>query len=271
MTEVLYPIFYGTRLVDMATVEATFKPNCHPATWPRIKNFLIHHGGKFGIGGGYRPPGTQPNRPGFAPPGESFHEGQQFPSGRYYTAFDMVVVDPGYRHRAPTWDEVPKQGGQLSFDYGIHANVGKPGEKGAESWHFQPIELDGYRLWVSAGKPDLRLDYPFVVSTPRPTPPQPPVPSTPPPVTARFVMQVNSRTLKRGSVGKDVKFFQRQLNEIAGQGLLLDGFYGEKTEKAVLNWQLFFKKTSDGKPLGTDSILGPNTQQSVMEVSLIAS
>lgn len=84
-------------------------------------------------------------------------------------------------------------------------------------------------------------------------------------------MQVNSRTLKRGSVGKDVKFFQRQLNEIAGQGLLLDGFYGEKTEKAVLNWQLFFKKTSDGKPLGTDSILGPNTQQSVMEVSLIAS
>lgn len=268
MTEVLYPIFYGTRLVTMEVLEATFKPNCHPATWPRMKNFLLHQGGKFGIGGGYRPPGTQPNKPGFAPPGESFHEGQVFPSGRYYTAFDMVVVNPGYVHRAPLWNEVPQQTSGLSLTYGIHANVGKPGEKGAESWHFQPVELDGYSLWAAAGKPDLQLNYPFVVSNPRPQPPQPPV-SPAPIITKEIIVQFKSRTLTIGSVGNDVKFYQRRLNDIAGQGLLLDGNYQTKTRDAVRNWKRLFKTTSDGKPLGDDGILGPNTQQSIMEVSLI--
>lgn len=270
MTEVLYPIFYGTRLVTMDVLRATFQPNMHPAHWPRIENFLLHQGGKFGIGGGYRPPGTQPNRPGFAPPGESFHEGQQFPSGRYYCALDMVVVNPGYVHRAPLWTEVPQQTSQLALNYGVHANVGRPGERGAESWHFQPVELDGFKAWAAAGKPDIMYNYPFVVSLPRPTPPQPPVPPTQPD-TKGIIVQFTSRTLKRGSVGNDVKFFQRQLNEIAGQGLLLDKFYGEKTEKAVLNFQNFFKVTSDGKPLGSDGILGPNTQQAIIEISLLAS
>lgn len=81
-------------------------------------------------------------------------------------------------------------------------------------------------------------------------------------------MQFNSRDLAEGAVGPDVKFYQRQLNEIAGQGLLLDGHYGAKTTQAVKNWQSFFKTTSDGQVLVADGQLGAKTQQSIIEVSL---
>ena len=84
-------------------------------------------------------------------------------------------------------------------------------------------------------------------------------------------MNFASRELVEGMVGSDVKFYQRQMNDLAGQGLLLDGHYGAKTTQAVKNWQLFFKQTSDGKLLGSDGKLGPNTQQSIIEVSLAAS
>lgn len=83
-------------------------------------------------------------------------------------------------------------------------------------------------------------------------------------------MKFTSRHLIEGSTGNDVKFFQRQLNDIAGQGLLLDGFYGAKTATAVKNWQTFFKKTSDGKPLIVNGQLDALTQQSIVEISLIS-
>lgn len=254
MTQTLYPIFYGTRLVPFDVIESTFRPHMHPEAWARGSNFLIHQGGKFGVGGGFRPPGTQPNRPGFAPPGRSFHEAQWFPSGAYYCAWDLVVVNPGHNHRAPLWEEVPKQGQQLSFEYGMHMNVPN------EPWHIQPIELDAWSDWFNNGKQDLRKNYPFKVSTPRPQPPQPPVPPTQVP-SKEVTLQINSRALSEGTIGNDVKFFQRQLNELAGQGLLLDGYYGKKTTDAVKNWQKFFNLTVDGK-------LGPVTQKSIIEISL---
>lgn len=260
MSEVLYPIFYGTRLVTFDVLRNTFEPKMHPEAARRGFNFILHQGGKFGIGGGYRPPGTQPDKPGFAPPGRSFHEAQWFPSGAFYCAWDMVVVNPGHAHRSPLWSEVPIQGQKLAYDYGWHMNIGKPGEKGSEPWHAQPIELDGWGEWFTNGKFDLQPNYPIKVSTPRPQPPQPPVPPTQPP-TKGIVVQVNSRALSEGAIGNDVKFFQRQLNELAGQGLLLDGYYGSKTTDAVKNWQKFFNLTVDGK-------LGPVTQKSIIEVSL---
>jgi Putative peptidoglycan binding domain len=267
--DTLYPIFYGTRLVTFDVIEATFKPHMHPEAWRRGANFLLHHGGKFGIGGGRRL--VQPIAPGFAPPGQTFHMDQDFPSGRYYTAWDTVVVNPGYPHRAPLWSEVPVQGTQQAIDYGFHMNVGIPYKPDSESWHGQPCELDGYTAWVNAGRPDLRANYPIVISAPRPPVPQPPVPPALPPVTSGVYVNFASRELVEGSVGPDVKFYQRQMNELSGQGLLLDGHYGPKTTQAVKNWQGFFKQTSDGKPLGTDGKLGPNTQQSIIEVSLAAS
>ena len=40
---------------------------------------------------------------------------------------------------------------KLAYDYGIHANVGVPGARGSESWHHQPVELDGWDTWVAEG------------------------------------------------------------------------------------------------------------------------
>jgi hypothetical protein len=255
MTETLYPIYYGTRLVNFDTLKATFEPHMHPEFSRRVFNFILHHGGKFGIGGGYRPPGTQPlNKPGFAPPGKSFHEGQMFPSGLFYAALDMIVVNPGYKHRSPFWSEVPKPKTQGAFEYGLHFNVD------TEPWHMQPIELGAWTPWVAAGRPDLRKNYPFTVSSPRPQPAQPNVPSTQP-NTKETIVQFKSRDLGLGSVGNDVKFFQKQLNTVAGQSLILDGYYGEKTENAIKNWQTFTKLTVDGK-------LGAVTQQSIIEFCL---
>lgn len=254
--DTLYPIFYGMRLVTFDVLRNSFEPHMHPEAARRGFNFILHQGGKFGIGGGYRPPGTQPGAPGFADEGRSFHQDQKFPSGTYYTAWDVVVVNPGYVHRAPYWSEVPEQGKQLAIDYGWWMNVG------TESWHSQPIPLDGWMAWYNGGRFDLDSNYPIVISPPREQPPQPPVPSPPYPPSKEILVQFTSRTLVEGAVGNDVKFFQKQMNDIAGQGLLLDGHYGAKTTQAVKNWQSFFNLSPiDGK-------LGPNTQRSIIEVSL---
>jgi len=242
----------------------------HPEYWRRLANFLIHQGGKFGIGGGWRL--TNPDRPGFAPDGMSFHQSQDFPDVQddAYAAVDLVVVNPGYKHRAPMWSEVPVQGTQQALNYGVHCNVGKPGEDGSESWHNQPTELDGYRTWVMAGRPGLKPNYNIVLGAPRPTPPQPP--TIPNPIqTEKIMAQFTTRTLKEGCTGSDVAFIQNLLNDVAAQGLLVDRYYGPKTTAAVRNFQSFFKKTSDGKPLTPDGIAGALTQQAMIEVALQAS
>lgn len=257
--ETLYPIYYGTRLVTWDVLVASFEEHMHPEAARRGFNFIACQEGRFGIGGGYRAPGSQPNKPGFASPGKSFHEGQQFPSGLYYTAWDLVVARPGFAHRAPYWSEVPAQGSQLSIEYGYHMNIGFPGQDGAEPWHGQPIELDGWQGWVNAGKPDLQYDYPLRLVGPVPEP-LPPI--------KEIMVQFASRELYEGCLGSDVKFYQTQMNNIAGQGLLLDGEYGPKTTQAVKNWQAWFKQTSDGKALAVDGRLGALTQQSIIEISL---
>jgi peptidoglycan hydrolase-like protein with peptidoglycan-binding domain len=263
MGEVLYPIFYGTRLVPFNVLEATFAPQMHPEGWRRHANFIKFHGGKFGIGSGFRPPGTQPSdKPGFAKPTQSFHEWQIFPSGKFYIALDYVVVNPGYVHRSPLWGEVPIQGTQPAIDFGVHMNVGEPGSKGSEPWHGQPVEIDGWGTWVVHGRPDIRSNYPIAIGNPRPQPPQPPVPPNPLP-TKEIKVEFNSRVLRQGSVGPDVKFFQRIMNDIAGQGLLLDGHFGAKTTASVKSWQRLFELTEDG-------ILGAATQKSMIEVSLLS-
>jgi hypothetical protein len=269
MSERLYPFGYGTRLVTIDVLEASLKPHHHPEVLRRVMNFIRHQGGKFGIGSSFRATGAQPDRPGFAPEGKSFHQRQRFPSGSWVTAIDWVVVNPGYVHRAPRWEEVPAQGQALSLQYGYHMNVGTPGSKGAESWHGQPIELDDWESWVAAGRPDIQANYPIVLWEPRPQPPQPPVPPTQP-TTRGITVQFTSRHLKQGATGNDVKFFQRQLNDIAGQGLLLDGSYGAKTTSAVRNWQGFFKKTSSVELLTVNGELDALTQQSIVEVSLLS-
>jgi hypothetical protein len=262
--ETLYPINYGTRLVTFDVLVASFSPHMHPEAARRWFNLAYHEGGKIGFGGGYRAPGTQPNKPGFAKEGQSFHGDQVFPSGVFYVAIDTVVVNPGHVHRAPTWSEVPKKGSQPALDYGIHMNVTPSKTSKGETWHGQPIELDGWKSWVNRGRPDLQYNRPLEFNLPRPQPPQPPVPPTQP-QTTRTTVEFTSRNLAEGAVGPDVKFFQRIMNDIAGAGLLLDGWYGPTTTRAVLNWQRYFPGLAD------DGKLGPQTQRHMIEISLQAS
>ncbi len=251
-----YPIFYGTRRVTLDILRATFTPNMHPEMVRRVFPWIESQGGHIGIGGGYRPPGTQPDRPGFAKPGDSFHEGQQFPSGRWYCALDLVATNPGAVHRSPRWSEVPPEGSDWARRSGVHCNIP------TEAWHMQPIPLDGFARWRDGGRLDLDHFYPIPTTPPTPTyPPVPPLPTLPPTNTQGFTMDVRSRYLILGSAGSDVRFYQRIMNDIAGQGLTLDGQYGAATVTAVRNWQGFFGLTVDGQ-------LGPKTQASMIEIAL---
>lgn len=267
--ETLYPIFYGTRMVPFDVLVSTFEPHLHPVQAERGFNWILDQGGKAGIGGGYRPPGTQPNASGYAPPGKSFHEGQEFPSGRFYTAWDLVMARPGHRHRAPYTNEVPLQGSFDAAKYGVHINVGVPGKKGFESWHMQPIELDGYDRWVYHGRPDLDPSYPYeksVLVKPDPVIIVPPTPPTPPTESDTIVVNVKSQVYTRGDVGSAVKFFQSLLNDSSGASLELDGRFGANTQKAVSNWQKFFKLESANADLG---VLNAETQKSIIEISML--
>jgi len=153
----LYPTRYGTRLVS---IEDLFQEHhvdkMHPEFARRLKCWLVAQGGNVGIGGSWREDGTQPDKPGFAPEGKSFHQYQKFASGLIkFSAVDLVVRNPGKVHRAPKWSEVPVQGSAWAKEYGVHANVS------TESWHMQCVEIDGWLGWSQAGSPDPVPNYPI--------------------------------------------------------------------------------------------------------------
>ena len=223
----MYPTGYGKRMVTLDELRRKFEPRMHPEYARRIFPFIEAQGGFMGIGGGFRT--TQPKLPGFAKEGRSFHQYQPFPSGKFYAALDMVVVNPGRKHRAPRWTEVPQQGSDWARRCGVHMNAGTPGSKGNEPWHCQPVELDGWESWVRQGRPDLRYGYPLDGT---PVPPLPPV-------------EVPA-TVRRGDNNCTVALLQQKL------GIHVDGQFGPQTEKAVRAFQKAHGLTVDG-------IVGPQT------------
>ena len=171
-----YPQGYGTALVSLDRLRELYVPKMHPEYARRLFPFIESQGGQIGIGSGWRKQ-NPPNTPGFAPPGRSFHEYQDFTGGpRAYAAVDLVARNPGRVHRAPWTSECPQQGSQWAIDTGVHTNVGVPGQSGYESWHMQPIELDGWGSWNNAGKPDLQYNYP-IAGAPEPEPEPEPEPT----------------------------------------------------------------------------------------------
>ena len=139
----LYPNGYGTQMISLSRMRDLHEPLAHPEFARRFFAYMEHKG--FGVGGGFR--ATQPVKPGFAPPGQSFHEAQTFASGlSAYCAVDLVVAVPGGKHRAPTWDECAD-----APDWGLHTFIRTPKP---EPWHIQSIEMRGWQTWVNAGRPD---------------------------------------------------------------------------------------------------------------------
>lgn len=206
----LYPHGYGTRMVPIDELFTRSQVDkMHPEYARRLRAWIIAQRGRIGIGGAWRPAGGQPDKPGFAPEGRSFHQTQRFRSGiEAFCAVDLVAVNHGRVHRSPTWDEVPRKGSTEAKQWGLHCNV-----KG-EPWHMQPIEIDGYLTWTLRLRPEPAGNYPL--------------PET-------------RRTLKRGDAGPDVRMAQHIMATKASQPVKVDGDFGRQTETAVINIQRFFQ------------------------------
>jgi hypothetical protein len=161
----LYPDGYGTAEITLEQMVAKHGPKQHPEFARRFFAWIVSEGGRMGVGGGWR--ATQPVKPGFAPPGMSFHETQTFASGfAGYAAVDLVHRQPGQVHRSPTWAETAS-----AREFGLHTFVT------GEPWHIQCIEMRGYAMWVNAGRPD-----PQPIALPGDKPSPPPIDPTAPPI-----------------------------------------------------------------------------------------
>ena len=156
------PYGYGTEERTIDWIESWLLVNYHPEYVARLVAWIKSCGGNIGVGGGFRPDGTQPDKTGFAPAGKSFHQNQKYSDGFVgATAVDLVHRNPGSRHRAPYWTEVPAQGTTEAKLWGVHCNVGSPGSTGSEPWHIQPVEIDGHATWLQAGSPCPVAGYTF--------------------------------------------------------------------------------------------------------------
>jgi hypothetical protein len=212
---VRYPTGYSIRLVDLDTLFAQHGVDkMHPEYARRLRAWIVAQHGHIGIGSGWRATGAQPNKPGFAPEGKSFHQSQQFRSGLVkFAAVDLVARNGTNPHRSPNWSEVPAKGSAEAKRWGLHCNIG------SEPWHMQPIELNGWNTWRLLGRRDPAPAYPI--------PDQ-------------------RRVLKLGDHGPDVRMAQHIMATKAGQPIQPDGQFGLRTREAVENVQRFFRLTVNG-------------------------
>lgn len=138
----MYPDGYGTRMVTLTEMFERHGTRMHPEFARRFFAYIEHKAGLLGVGGGWR--STQPDKPGFAPDGKSFHQTQWFASGvGAYAAVDLVVPTSSGVHRSPTWAECAD-----APAWGLHTFIS------GEPWHIQCIEMRGWQTWVNAGRPD---------------------------------------------------------------------------------------------------------------------
>jgi len=160
------PYQYSNRYITLRELEQVMLRSYNLEYMRRFLGWLHYKNGYVGAGGLART--EQPDGPTFAPSLEvSFHwAGQRYNDGTTGAcAVDTLVQDgpdPGDAHDMIPWREVPIQGSAEAAKWGIHANVGSPTGVGLnESWHIQPIEIDGHASWVAAGRPAPVRGYPI--------------------------------------------------------------------------------------------------------------
>lgn len=188
MAEDLYPNGYDKQLVTLKRLYELHAPNMHPLYRESLFAYLESQHGFMGIGGGFRL--SQPNKPGFAPPGQTFHMKQKFRSGiEAYAAVDLVVrndnglfkrifslngsggnpdtstlkqlLSVSKIHRSPTWAET-----DTATKFNLHTFITD------EPWHIQDIMMFGYGAWLGRGRQD-PLGLPSKPQPPKPEPPKP--------------------------------------------------------------------------------------------------
>lgn len=173
--ELKVPYRYQTTYKTLRQIEAILLEHYHPEYVRRVLAWLHHHNGYVGIGGHFRADGTQPDKPGFAPEGRSFHQNQKYADGFIgASAIDTIVIDgpdANDLHDPIKWSDVPIQDSAEADVWGLHANIdanGNPGAPGTESWHIQwadahigGYDLDGWASWKAAGSPGIIPGYPL--------------------------------------------------------------------------------------------------------------
>lgn len=159
--DMLVPFAYQRSLRSLGWLQTWLLEHHHPEYVRRLVAWLDAQGGLVGVGGGWRPDGTQPDLPGFAPEGRSFHQNQRYSDGFIgAAAVDLVCRNGTKVHRSPTWAEVPRQGGVAARTWGVHCNID------SEPWHMQPVEIDGWQSWTNAGSPAPVAGYPLPTGPP---------------------------------------------------------------------------------------------------------
>lgn len=153
------PFGYGTSTISLAGLRTWLLVHHHPEYVRRLLSWLTFKEGTIGVGSGWRADGTQPDLPGFAPEGKSFHQNQKYSDGFIGAcAVDLVAPDGpdgNNSHDTVQWANVPAQGSAEAGLWGVHCNIG------SEAWHMQPIEIDGWQSWRDAGSPAPRANYPI--------------------------------------------------------------------------------------------------------------
>lgn len=219
--------------------------NLHPEVQRRFHAMILtayNLGIPLGIGTGWR---IQPNPPppGFAKPGNSWHESCPVsPNSATALAIDTV---PNV-----SWPWMEEHARNFGFRTFRAVNN--------EPWHIQPIEISASRKYATT-LPDLytwhlpgewpNVPPPPVVEPPPVTPPvEPPVqPPVTPPSTGVFRVDGYRKTVQQGSQGKMAKMCQQQINLIAGQGVVEDGDFGPQSVAALKNVQTVLGCGADGQ------------------------
>ena len=161
LNEVEFPYGYRRKTASLRVLWLRYAEAMHPTYRLQVFACLVAIGGRAGIGSAWRTRifGTIKSPSWASLMGRSFHQDQRFASGiEACCAIDAVVTNPGKTHRAPKTVRV-LGGWANEFDdqlgpHGLHANIGTPGVKGYESWHWQPANIDGWATWDKAGRPD---------------------------------------------------------------------------------------------------------------------
>jgi hypothetical protein len=234
----------GTMLTwDEMMTKSTVK-YLHPEIQRRLKAMIeaAHAlGVPLGVGTGWRVQ-PDPPPPGFAKPGNSWHESVPVaPTSSTALGIDTVP--------SVSWQWMEEHCGKFGFRTFRYV--------GNEPWHIQPTEISASRRYATELPPLYTWPLPELPQ-PTPTPPEPtPIPPEPtptPPSTGVFRVDGYRKDVKDGSSGKMAKRCQQQINLLAGQGVTEDGQFGPKSVAALKNVQGVLGVPADG-------VCGPKTWQ----------